>query len=75
MYYVKSISQNTAEKSQENLFSVKGNKSCKSTSSDTKLNLDLYYGMTNSYTKLQVNILKHSREKSEKLKCDGRTYR
>ena len=29
--------------------------------------------MTNSYTKFQVNISKDCREKSGKLKCDGRT--
>ena len=39
----------------------------------TKVDLDLYYIMTNSYTKFQVNISKDSREKSGKLKCDGRT--
>ena len=33
----------------------------------TKLKLVLYYVMTNSYTKLQVNISKYGREKSGKL--------
>ena len=33
----------------------------------TKLELDLYYVMTNSYTKFQVNISKGRREKSGKL--------
>ena len=42
-------------------------------SSMTKLALDLYYVKTNSYTKFQVNILKDSREKSGKLKCDRLT--
>ena len=42
-------------------------------SSVTKVELDLYHVMTNSYTKFQVNISKDSREKSGKLKCDGRT--
>ena len=32
-----------------------------------KLKLDLYYVMTNSYTKFEVNISKHYREKSGKL--------
>ena len=40
-----------------------------------KLKLDLYYVITNSYTKFQVNILKDSRKKSGKLKCDRRTDR
>ena len=31
--------------------------------------------MKNSYTKLQANISKDHREKSGKLKCDGRTDR
>ena len=44
-------------------------------SSVTKLDVVLYYVMTNSYTKFQVNISKGSREKSGKLKCDGRTHR
>ena len=38
-----------------------------------KLKLDLYFVMTNSYSKFQVNISKDSREKSGKLKCDGQT--
>ena len=42
-------------------------------SSVTKLELDLYYVMTNSYTKFQVNISKDGREKSGKQKCDGLT--
>ena len=52
---------------------AKGNNSCKSKLSVTKLKLDLYYVMTNLYTKFQVNISKDSREKSGKPKCDGRT--
>ena len=39
----------------------------------TKLKLDLYYVMTNLYTKFQVNILNDGREKSGKQKCDGLT--
>ena len=38
-----------------------------------KLEFDLYYVMTNSYTKLQVNISSDSREKCGKLKSDGQT--
>ena len=71
--HFKPISQKTVEKSLENYILAKGNKSCKSRSSVTKLELDPYYAMTNSYTKFQVNISKDSREKSGKLKCDGRT--
>ena len=33
----------------------------------TKLELELYYAMTNPYTKLQVNISIDDREKSGKL--------
>ena len=40
-----------------------------------KLELDLYYVITNLYTKFQVNISKDCREKSGKLKCDGQTDR
>ena len=69
----KSISQTTADKSPENYILAKGNNSCKSKSSMIKLELDLYYVKTNSYTKFQVNILKDGREKSGKQKCDGRT--
>ena len=39
----------------------------------TKLKLDLYEVMTNSYIKCQVNISKDDREKSGKPKCDGQT--
>ena len=53
------------EKSPENLILAKGNNSCKSRSSVTKLKLDLFYVMTNSYTKFQVNISNDDREKSE----------
>ena len=42
-------------------------------SSVTKLKLDLYYVMTNSYTEFEVNISKDSGKKSGKLKCDGQT--
>ena len=52
---------------------AKGNNSCKSWSSVTKVELDLYHVITNTYTKFQVNISKDSREKSGKLKCDGQT--
>ena len=46
---------------------VKGKDSRKNLSSVTKLKLDLYYVMTNSYTKNQDNISKDDREKSGKL--------
>ena len=45
-----------AEKSQENYILEKGFNSCKNGSIVTKLELDLYYVMTNSYAKFQVNI-------------------
>ena len=60
-----------AEKSSENLILAKGNYSCKSRSRVTKLELDLYYVKTNSYTKFQVNISKDGREKFGKP--SGRT--
>ena len=46
----------------------KGNNSYKSRSSVTKFELDLYYVMTISHTKSEVNISKDCREKSGKLK-------
>ena len=57
----------TTEKNPENLFKAKGNNSCKCRSSMTKLELELYYVMTNSYTKFQVDISKDDREKFGKL--------
>ena len=62
-----SISQKSAEKSTENRILEKGYNSCKSRSSVTKLKLDLYYVMTNSYTEFEVNISKDCREKYGKL--------
>ena len=44
-----------AEKSLENESLAKGSNSCKSRSSMTKLELELYYVMTNSYTKFEVS--------------------
>ena len=61
------ITQKTAEKSPENTIWAKGNNSCTSRSSVTKLKLDLFYVPTNSYTKFQVNKSKDGREKSGKL--------
>ena len=60
----KSISQTcqkTAEKTPENY-------SCKSRSSVTKLELDLYQVKPTSYTKFQANISKDCRENSGNLK-------
>ena len=71
----KSISQKTSEKSLENEILAKANNSCKSRSTVTKVELDLYNVITNSYTKFQVNISKDCREKSGKLKCDRQTDR
>ena len=65
--YFRTISQKTAEKNPENLIFTKGNNSCKTRSSVTKLKVDLYYVNTNSYTKFQVNISKDGREKSGTL--------
>ena len=59
-----SMSQKVAEKNLENWILAKDNNSRKSWSSVTKLQLDLYHVMTNSYTKFQVNISKDDREKS-----------
>ena len=64
---LKSISQKTAQKSPENWILAKGNNSCKSRWIVTKLELDLYYVMTNSYTKFHVNIWKDGRKKCGKL--------
>ena len=61
------ISQKIAEKSPENKILAKDNNSCKSRSSVIKLELELYYVMTNSYIKFQVNISNDGREKSWKL--------
>ena len=73
----KSISQRMTEKSAENRVDghwvdwEKGNNSCKSRWSVTKLELDLYYVRISSYTKFQVNISMHDWEKS--WKPSGRT--
>ena len=50
------ISQKTAEKSPENRNWANGNNYGKNRSSVKKLKLDLFYVITNSYTKFQVNI-------------------
>ena len=51
------------DKSPENFeILTKGNNSCKSSSKATKVEVDLYYVKTNSYTKFQVNITKDRRE-------------
>ena len=57
-----------AEKSLENLILAKGNNSCESESIVTKLEVELYYIMTNPYTKFEVNISKYDREKFGKTK-------
>ena len=51
-------SQKTAEKNPENKLWGKGNNYCKNRPSVTKLKLDLYYVVSNSYTRFQVNISK-----------------
>ena len=63
----KSISQKTAEKSAENEILAKGNNSCKSGSSVNTLKLELYYVMTNSCTKFQVNISNETDKSPENL--------
>ena len=55
------------KKSPENKILAKGSNSCKSKSNATIVTLDLFYVQTNSYSKFQVNIIKDTREKSEKL--------
>ena len=64
MYQISSISKDDRETSGK-LISAKGNNSCKSRSGVTKLFLNLYYVMTNSYTKFKVEISKDSRESPE----------
>ena len=58
-----SVYHKMIEKSSENKILAKGNNSCKSRSSVMKLKLDLYYVITNSYIKIQVNTSKDYREK------------
>ena len=67
----KSIGRKMTKKSPENEILAKGNNSCKSRSNATKVKLDLYYVMTNMYTKFQVNISKDDWEKFGKP--SGRT--
>ena len=57
------MSQKTAEKSPENQILAKGNSSCKSRSSVTKVELDVYYAKANSCTKFQ-SISQKTAEKS-----------
>ena len=60
------------KKSPENKILAKGNNSCKSRSMATNVELDLYYFMTNSYMKFQVNMSKDDKEKSGKRNfCKG----
>ena len=62
IWNVKSICRKMTKKRPENEILAKGNNSCKSTSNATKVELDLYYVKTNTYTKFQVNISKDRRE-------------
>ena len=55
------ISQNIAEKSPENKIYAKDNTDCK-----VKRKLDLYYVITNVYTKFQANMSKDGKGESEK---------
>ena len=81
-----SIYQKMTKKSPENEIFAKGNNSCKTMSSTTKVKLDLYNIKTNPYTKFQVNISKDDWEKFGKpsgrtpsgltdWRTDGRTDR
>ena len=56
------------KKSLENEILAKGNNLCKSRSNATKVELDLYYIITNSYMKFQLNMSKDNKEKSGKTK-------
>ena len=56
-----------AKKSPENYILAKGYNSSRRRSNVTKVELDLYYVKTNSYTKFQVNISKDDWEKFGKL--------
>ena len=66
IWIFKSICRKMTKKSPENEILAKGNNSCKSRSSATKVELDLYYVNTNSYMKFQVNMSKDDKEKSGK---------
>ena len=57
------MSRKTAKKSPENYILANGYNSSRSMSNVTKVELDLYYVKTNSYTKFQVNISKDDWEK------------
>ena len=64
--------QKTGEKSSVNEIFAKGNNSSKRRSNETKVELNLYYVKTNSYTKFQVNTAKDRREKLGKRNfCKG----
>ena len=68
------MSRKTAEKSPENWILAKGINSCKCKSIVMKLELDLYYVITNSYIKFQVNISKDGKEKNRKLNFSKGQY-
>ena len=60
----------------ENWIISKRHNSSKTRSTETKIELDLYYHRTNSYTKFLKSISQGmSKKKSGKLKCDGYTNR
>ena len=62
----KSLSQRISEKSLENWIISKRHNSCKTRSTETKIELDLYYHRTNSYTKFFKSISQGmSKKKSE----------
>ena len=67
------------KKSPENYILAKGYNSSRSRSNVTKVELDLYYVKTNSFTKFQVNISNDDQEKSGKpsgqtdRRTDGQT--
>ena len=61
------MSWKMAKKSPENYILAKGYNSSRSRSNVTKVELDLYYVTTNSYTKFQVHMSKEDWEKLRKL--------
>ena len=66
IWNLKSICQKMTKERPKNEILAKGNKSCKSGSNATKIELDLYYVSTNSYMNFQLNMWKDDKEKSGK---------
>ena len=65
MKFQVNMSKDDKEKSGNKIL-AKGNNLCKSRSNAIKVELDLYYVNTNSFTKFQLNVSKDNKEKSGK---------